>query len=181
MIAGVVRRRPFTTEVHMAPHVDPIRLHASLRPGRWRDLAKECADLRAEMDELDHQLDALSRRRREAARRLRIARRELFPNLTRRGRCPLPDGTPALPPVPPGAVGLWGRQLRARCREILDVGGHVLELRDLHALLHRRGFYVDSSHPVKALADAMRYEVGVGRLRRVRRGVYAPTGMPAAA
>jgi hypothetical protein len=156
----------------MSNHVDPIHMHASMRPGRWRDLALQIADLRDDIGELDRQLDDLSRRRREAFRQLRTCRRELFPNLTRRGRCPLPDGRPSLPPLPPGAVGLWGRKLRARCRDILAVNGGTVELRDLHALLHRRGFYVDSAHPVKTLADAMRYEVAAGRLRRAHRGAY---------
>jgi hypothetical protein len=40
-------------------------------------------------------------------------------------------------------------------------------------MLHRRGYFIDCTHEVKALADAMRYDVAEGRLRRIDRGVYS--------
>jgi len=74
--------------------------------------------------------------------------------------------------VAPDAVGLWGRRLRKACREILRVGNRPYTLTELHATLLRRGYSIDGTHEVKVLADAMRYEVAEGRLRRVERGVY---------
>jgi hypothetical protein len=157
----------------MALHVDPVRARARMANSPRAVLQRECDELERQVHEVDLKLDELYRRRREMIRGIRERKRKLWPRLTRRGRCPLPDGRPALPPVASDAVGLWGRRLRAVCRQVLETARHPVPLGDLHALLHRRGYFVDSEHPVKSLADAMRYEVGAGRLQRVRRGTYA--------
>jgi hypothetical protein len=157
----------------MALHVDPIRARARMANSPRAVLQRECDELERQVQDIDAELDHLYRRRREMIRGIRERKRRLWPLLTRIGRCPLPSGRPALPPVAPDAVGLWGRRLRAVCRQVLETARQPVPLGDLHALLHRRGFFVDSRHPVKSLADAMRYEVGSGRVTRVRRGTYA--------
>ena len=48
----------------------------------------------------------------------------------------------------------------------------TLELIELHALLHHGGYYIQGSAPVKALSEAMRYEVSLSRVNRVERGIY---------
>ncbi len=125
-----------------------------------------------EIQQLDRELCAIAERRRALARKLREQRRLLWPRLTRTGRCPLPDGRVALPPVRHDAIALWGRRLRSRCRALLQRHAGPLALRELHALLHHEGYLIEGSTPVKTLAEAMRYEVSLGHLRRVERGVY---------
>ncbi|QXC60384.1 hypothetical protein KSP35_18950 [Aquihabitans sp. G128] len=48
-----------------------------------------------------------------------------------------------------------------------------LPLRSLHTWLHHYGYVIPHAHPVKALADAMGWEVEQGRVERVARGTYA--------
>ena len=156
----------------MSRQVDPHRGHGPYFGRQRRQLIEECDRLKADLERLDHQLDELGRQRQAAARLLKARHRALWPNLARRGRRALPDGRRALPPIARDAVGLWGRRLRAACRKILSVGRRPLTLTELHAMLHRQGYFIDSGHEVKALADAMRYDVAEGRLRRVERGVY---------
>lgn len=69
------------------------------------------------------------------------------------------------------ATQLWGRKLRAACREILQRRGPT-PLVEIHAQLHREGYAVQHPHPVKALADALGYDTDQGRVRRNQRGVY---------
>ncbi len=45
-------------------------------------------------------------------------------------------------------------------------------LRDLHTLLIVYGYAIDHRHPVRALGNALAYEVVVGRATRERRAVY---------
>jgi hypothetical protein len=152
--------------------VDPIRQEMPVF-GRHRQqaLVRYEATL-TDLRELDAQLDALAAERRRLAESLRDQHRRLWTNLSRRGRKPLPDGTESLPPVRHDARPLWGRRLRSVCLALLRSHAAPLLLVDLHALLHRRGFVVNSAHPVKALADALGYEALSGRVRRVARGTY---------
>lgn len=151
---------------------DPIRVGSTLYGEKRRQALDHLASLSAEVRDLDRQLTALSRRRRHVAAAARTHRRILWPNFAKRGRQPAPDGTERLPPAPHGAVVLWGRRLRAACRALLGAAGEHLELPELHALLHAQGYLIRSDHPVKALSDAMAYEVEQGRIRRVSRGTY---------
>ena len=144
----------------MSRRAEPVRGQGPVFGARREQVIAECG--------------RLAQQRRAAARRLRRHRRTLWPNLAKRGRRVLADGRRALPPISRDAVGLWGSRLRAACRKLLGSAREPLSLTDLHAMLHRQGFFIDSGHPVKALADALRYEVLEGRARRVARGVYSP-------
>ncbi|MEZ5236181.1 MAG: hypothetical protein AB7W59_07555 [Acidimicrobiia bacterium] len=137
-----------------------------------RQVVAALHNVHEQIQDLDRQMHELARKRRELAGQLRQHRRRLWPRLSRVGRCPYPDGSVALPPVHHDAVGLWGRRLRARCLEVLREHAGALALPELHALLHHRGYLLHSATPVKTLADAMRYEVSLGNVRRVERGVY---------
>jgi hypothetical protein len=140
--------------------------------GRRRaQVVARCDVLAAGIDELDRQVNDLLRQRRELTDELRGHRRRLFPSIGVRGRQPGPDGSVQLPPVPHGAVFLYGRRLRALCVGLLSRLG-PMPLVQLHALLHRLRYAVAGAAPVKALADALGYETDIGRVRRVRRGVY---------
>ena len=157
----------------MSRRVDPLRQIAPMGVKRAKIVAR-CDQIADSVAELDRQLDELSARRRELVGELRAHRRRLWPNLARRARRPAPDGTEQLPPVAHDATFLWGRRLRAACLALLARNG-ALPLTEIHALLHRRNLAVAGSHPVKALADALGHENDHGRVRRVSRGVYAPT------
>ena len=76
-----------------------------------------------------------------------------------------------MPPVGPNATRLVGRPLRSACLALFRRYGQ-LRLDQLHTLIHLHGYLIASDHPVKALADAMAYELRKGRLRRPARGVY---------
>jgi hypothetical protein len=158
--------------------VDPIRVHAFVLGEKRRRLLAERDRSVAALAALDRRLVALSRERRRLVRVLRGQRRVLFPDYAKRGRQPSPDGEERLPPVAADATRLWGRRLRAACRAVLAAARAPVALGDLHAVLHDQGYAVHSGHVVKALADAMAYEVESGRARRVGRGVYelAPSG-----
>lgn len=158
----------------MSRRAEPVRGQGPVFGARREQVIAECGRLEDDLRRLDDELDRLAQQRRAAARRLRRHRRTLWPNLAKRGRRVLADGRRALPPISRDAVGLWGRRLRAACRKLLGSAREPLSLTDLHAMLHRQGFFIDSGHPVKALADALRYEVLEGRARRVARGVYSP-------
>lgn len=53
----------------------------------------------------------------------------------------------------------------------------VTTVDDLVAMLDYHGFEV-AGRPSKAVSDALRCEIGHGRVRRVRRGRYGPDEMP---
>ncbi len=85
-------------------------------------------------------------------------------------RPPRPDQAP-LPPVAAKPRSLFGAPLRRVCLSLLHLHGE-LPLRDLHILLILYGFTITGAHPVKALADALGYELLQGRVSRPRRGTY---------
>ncbi len=156
------------------PRVDPIRMRPRAFGLLRRALEEEHATLLGDIAALDDQVDALRRRRHDAVRRCREITATLAPAYRRSGRRPGDDGLEQLPPAAPNAVALYGARLRSTCRELLRERGE-LELRALHELLHLRGYLVGGETPVRALADALAYEVRRGRVRRVRRGTYALT------
>lgn len=86
-------------------------------------------------------------------------------------RRPPKPGARWMPPLPEPARRLSGWNLRTVCQALLRRFG-ALELPEMHALLHRYGYEIEARHPVKALADALGYEVLGGRAERVRRGLY---------
>lgn len=128
-----------------------------------------------ELDQLDAELEVLCARRRGVLERLRGLRTRLWltPPGPHRRRGPI--GTPPLPPAPPGATPLWGRDLRLTVLAILHRHG-TCSLRELHGLLHRYGYTIDSDRPVQRLSDALSYEVEERRCERVERGVYRALG-----
>lgn len=148
---------------------DPIRLVL----GKQREQAlAQLEEAKSNLANLDRELTELRRRRQEAAATVRSHHDRLWPNYSKRGRQPAPDGSERLPPAGHEATRLWGRRLRAACRTVLEAAARPLELIELHAMLHDRGQLVHSRHAVKALSDAMSYELELGRVRRIRRGVY---------
>jgi hypothetical protein len=159
------------TQLMYARRIDPIR-QATPVAGRKRHALNERHRLLTDqISDLDRQLDELSHRRRQLVTERRAVRQRLFINLAKRGRRAIADGVEALPPLPANPTWLWGRRLRAACRQILARNG-PLPLRDIHAALHRAGYGIDHDHAVKALADALGYETRLGRTHRPRRGVY---------
>lgn len=139
----------------------------------------QCHELLGQLDDVDAELAALAARRRRLTEALKQRRSLLVyrPSSLFRARQPAPDGSVRLPPLHTDATALWGRRLRATCVTILRRAG-ALSLPEVHVLLHHHGFRVASDHPVKALSDALAYEVERGRLLRPERGVYAPLGPP---
>lgn len=152
--------------------VDPLRQQGPVFGEKRRRLEAVRHELDAKLSELDNQLKALADQRRHLANQRRTVHRTLWPNLAKRGRRAAPDGSEALPPVPHDVVWLFGRRLRSACIAILARLG-PLPLVELHGHLHRLGFGIAHSHPVKALADALGYEAEQGRAARVARGTYA--------
>lgn len=154
--------------------VDPIRRQSTLDPRHRRKVHRAYQHLRTELDRTDAVLARLAARRHRLALRLADHRDQLWPpDRQRFGRRPGADGRPQLPPLPSPSTRLWGRRLRAVCLALLRRAGEVT-LTELHVLLHRGGYEIDSTHPVKALADALGYETDHGRAHRVARGVYGP-------
>lgn len=151
---------------------DPIRTTSFLLGAKRHHEKARLDEAVHQLREVDEELAALRRRRHAIATAVREHRRRLWPTDTWRGRKPAEDGSERLPPAPHDSRRLWGRRLRAACRAILAAFRGPLDLPQLHAMLHDRGVLIRSSHPVKALSDAMAYEVELGRARRVSRGVY---------
>jgi len=151
--------------------VDPIRQPSILIGKKRQKVEEEYAELGRQIEALDQELSRLSSQRQAIRRARRELHHRLWVNLAKRGRRAARDGSDALPPVSADVTYLWGRRLRARCREILSRHGAVA-LADLHAELHRLGYAVASQYPVKALGDALGYEADEGRVDRVARGVY---------
>ena len=127
-----------------------------------------------DLEVLDRELEVLAARRREVLGRLGDYRRRLWPGM--RGRhhrktCRLEDEP--MPPAAVDAVALWGGDLRRVMSALVRRHGSVT-LRELHGLIHRYGYTVDSVRPVQRLADAAAFEVRHGRMDRIERGVYGP-------
>ena len=165
-------------------HVDIffMRMASGIPRFRRMEMQAERDALLRRLDELDEGAEELARRRREVLAGLGTLRDRLYPRLEKvHGRRPPVHDRPPLPPAAPMATPLRGRALRRTALGVLARRG-PMELPDLHAALHLAGYRVAGKHPVKALADAMRYEVGAGHARRVRRGTYglAPGWRPPA-
>ena len=160
----------------MAHPVDPFRGEGFLHGRKRRQSLERCGQLHDRLTEMDHKLDEMAKERHQTAQALRSEHRRLWPSLNKRARRPLGDGRRALPPIPNDAIGLSGRRLRATCIDILRQRAQACTLIELHAMLHRRGYFIHTSDTVKVLADAMRYEVLKDRIERVSRGTYQLLG-----
>ncbi len=146
-----------------------------LRPQHILTARLQQAAAIADLDDLDAELETLSARRRRCIRRLEQLRSQLWPNRSGHHRRRGPIGIPPMPPAPPDAEPLWGRDLRATAVALLHRHG-TCSLRELHGLLHRYGYRIRNRRPVQALGDALAYEVERGRCERVERGVYRAIG-----
>lgn len=137
-------------------------------------------DLFARMREIDELAARMTDERISAIEELVELRDSLWPTIPwQRGRRPPAiDGNP-LPPATRRAIPIAGVVLRRAALQILARHG-PLPLVEIHAWLHRYGFLVGSSRPVKCLADALGYEHDHGRALRIGRGVYGlhPTFHP---
>jgi hypothetical protein len=76
-------------------------------------------------------------------------------------------------PLSATTTRLHGRALRHATLAILVVAERPLSVRAVLGGIAALGRTVDAPYPAKAVADALRYEVRAGRVRRVRRGEYA--------
>lgn len=72
---------------------------------------------------------------------------------------------------------LSGLDLRYALTTVLLRAGVPLTVPELVRALERDGF-TPWGRPSKAVSDALRWEIGRGRVVRVRRGVYAVGAMP---
>jgi hypothetical protein len=147
-------------------------------PQEWSRFHVECAALLERANELDAQQRALSAELAEVRSRLAELRIVMWPRVdpkdivhgfrrTRRG------GPPPIPPEAPGAHPLCGKHLRSTVLAVLARNGRPMTLVEIHRELHLYGYAIASRHPVKRLADALRYEFVKGRARHLDRGVYA--------
>ncbi len=129
-------------------------------------------ELLGSLSAIEDSIDRLTGARLDALTEADELRDRLWPiDADHKGRRPPSVGRPPLPPMRADARPLAGRCLRSTCLEILRAHGE-LALPDLHARLHHYGHAIDSATPAKALADAMAYEVELGRAVRLRWGVY---------
>src|SRR6516165_1236658 len=150
-----------------------MRLTSKLSRHRRLELQVERVELLRMLDQLDDQAQTLASNRVVLLTQLAALRERLYPRIPYcHGRRPPVHDRPPLPPVHPDATWLRGRSLRRVVLGVLARQG-PMELVDLHATLHLTGYRIVSHHPGKTLADALRYEVGLGNAERVRRGVYA--------
>ena len=149
-----------------------LRQQAGIHRRRRVQLHVRRDDALQQLAGVDAQLDRLSAERVALLEELEAVRDTLWPVMPHwKGRRPPALDRPPLPPATPGATASRAGDLRVLCLVLLGRNG-PLALPDLHALVHRYGWVISGHHPVKALADAMGYEVRKGRAVRVARGVY---------
>ena len=67
---------------------------------------------------------------------------------------------------------LRGRNLRYSLLTILHDAARPMRIAELIRELERLGLVVGGRDPHKTVGDVLRYEVGLGRVRRVARGTY---------
>jgi hypothetical protein len=73
---------------------------------------------------------------------------------------------------------LWGRSLRHAALVVLLRSGVPRSPTAVLRQLEAAGYSVAGENPVKTVADALGYEVRIGRLRRPCRGQYAIGALP---
>ena len=67
---------------------------------------------------------------------------------------------------------LRGSNLRYCLLTVLHDEGVPMGIAELIERLERRGLVIGGRDPHKTVSDVLRYEIGLGRVRRVARGVY---------
>lgn len=154
---------------------DPYRTtrhSAGIGPFERRMLDEQRARIVEELHELDDESIRWMKRRRFALYGALHVHERLWPSCPagRARRPPRPDQAP-MPPVDIDARPLRGINLRVVALGLLQQH-RQLTLREMHALLHLSGYVIASPTPVKALADALGYEVTTRRATRVRRATY---------
>jgi hypothetical protein len=150
---------------------DIVPLRGSMNPDERRAVEAEFAATNQRLADLAAEGAHVMARRRDVIDTALSIRDRLWPHAWYHGRRrPEPDA-PALPPIAPGAIYVHGRALRQLCRDVLRRQGPQT-LIELHSSIHLLGYAIHASWPAKALADAMRYEVGIGAAERIKRGVY---------
>jgi len=164
------------------PEDDPFALGRSRLNSRgWNpkspviaEARRQAAQLEQELAECDAELARVANQRRQTAIRLyEVYERAMSRIPWQRSRRPVFYRTHRdIAPVTSQPNLLWGRVFRAACLDIIELLGRPATLSELHHHLHLRGLQIASDTPVKALADAMAYEVRAGRAIRVERGVY---------
>lgn len=154
----------------------PNRRHSRLSRLNRIQLHVRRDQLHADLATLDGSLQELTASRLALLAELGELRERLWPVVPgKRGRRPPAVDQASLAAISPDAEPLWGDGLRWVALGLLERHGRT-SLRDLHDLIHRYGYCIDSRTPVKALADALGHEADVGRARRVARGVYELAG-----
>jgi hypothetical protein len=162
------RPRPTTTGRRLGPN----RRHSRLGHLTRLNLQVRRDALHADLATLDRELASMTAARIAMLDELDTLRERLWPIEPRqKGRRPPAHDQLPLAAIAADARPLWGHALRRFAVGLLDRHG-ATSLRDLHDLIHRYGYCIDSATPVKALGDALGYEADAGRARRVRRGVY---------
>ena len=160
--------------------LNALRRASGLRPRERADLHRARFDLLDQLADLERQLADLIEQRLAVIDELADLREQLWPRHPRlhTRRPPTLDRAP-VPPIAANARPLHGRHLRHACLNLLARYGPST-LTELHANLHIHGFSVEATNPVKALAEAMRYEVRLGRAQRTARATYATATGPGA-
>ena len=160
-------------------HLVPIRVAPRRFPNhRIEALLADEDRARARIEEIDQALVDLAAERRDLLDRIRDVHHQLRPPVTNsrgRRRRAVSHEEP-LPPIEGEPTWLSGHELRAICLAFLRRTKVATTLRQLHVLLHRAGFGIAATYPVKTLADALGHESEAGRATRIRRGTYQLAG-----
>lgn len=128
--------------------------------------------LLAELRSGDEAIAAWAARRRAILQRLGESRDILWPPARYlHGHRPPQVDQRYHPAIAGRAQPLRASDLRRVCLGLLERHGPC-SLRDIHTLLIVYGYVIDHRHPVKALGNALAYEVVIGRATRERRAVY---------
>ena len=158
------RTHPFRTSALPRQMLQPWHPLAVLR--RERDA------LLAELRSGDEAIAPWAARRRQILGRLDETRDRLWPPARyEHGYRPPQVDQRYHPAISGAAVPIRSSELRRVCVALLGRHGPC-SLRDLHTLLIVYGYEIDHRHPVKALGNALAYEVVAGRATRERRAVY---------
>lgn len=154
----------------------PLRRYHANAGVRAR-LVLERAAVLERLRHLDRAILTLAQRRRALLAEVASIDDVIAPRTEFAGRRrPKPDAA-ARAPVAPDALPVAGARLREICRSLLQRHGERT-LVDLHSLLHEHGYVIGHRHPVKHLADMLRYEVLAGRASTPRRATYRIVGSP---
>lgn len=160
--------------------------------GAIGEVREAVLELRAETEralaDADERLRTAARDRRDARHRLRACDRALIgtgevvdPRTGGRRQYAFVDGGMTPDPVDQSGadVELSGVELRDALVELLVITGTPLSVKELHRLLVAHGVKVPG-RPTQVISNALRVEVGRGRVERVGWGAYRATDPPPA-